>query len=105
MLTAIYEIKLQNYSLFQQVNLFAGGEVLGKNVYPVKVTVMQGDLPVSTHWPVRWVLIMLLVKKKTYFLSEWLNMMFTSNGKRDFVPRDQISYLLVVYCLLFLPIN
>ena len=50
MLTAISEIKLQNYSLFQQVNLFAGGEVLGKNVYPVKVTVMQGDLPVSTQY-------------------------------------------------------
>ena len=49
MLTAISEIKLQNYSLFQQVNLFAGGEVLGKKVYTVKVTVMQGELPVSTH--------------------------------------------------------
>ncbi|CAH3158493.1 unnamed protein product, partial [Porites lobata] len=30
------------------VNLLAGGEVLGKSVYPVKVTVMQGDLPIST---------------------------------------------------------
>ena len=48
MLTLIYEIKLQNYSLFHQVNLLAGGEVLGKSVYPVKVTVVQGDLPIST---------------------------------------------------------
>ena len=48
MLTAIYEMKLQNYSLFEKVNLLAGGEVLGKSVYPVKVTVMQGDLPIST---------------------------------------------------------
>ena len=48
MLTAIYEMKLGNYSLFQQVNLLAGGEVLRKSVYPVKVTVMQGDLPIST---------------------------------------------------------
>ena len=47
-MTLIYEMKLQNYSLFQQVNLFAGGKVLGKSVYPVKVTVMQGDLPIST---------------------------------------------------------
>ena len=48
MLTAIYEMKLQNYSLFEKVNLLVGGEVLGKSVYPVKVTVMQGDLPIST---------------------------------------------------------
>ena len=48
MLTAIYGMKLGNYSLFQQVNLLAGGEVLGKSVYPVKVTVTQGDLPIST---------------------------------------------------------
>ena len=48
MLTAIYEMKLQNYSLFEKVNLLAGGEVLGKSVYPVKVTVMQEDLPIST---------------------------------------------------------
>ena len=31
------------------------------------------------------------------------NITLTSNGKRDFVPRDQVSSLLVVYCLLFLP--
>ena len=31
-------MKLRNYSLFQQVNLLAGGKVLGKSVYPVKVT-------------------------------------------------------------------
>ena len=31
--------------------------------------------------------------------------MFTSNGKREFVPRDQVSRLLVVYCQLFLQIN
>ena len=48
MLTAIYEMKLRNYSLFQQVNLLAGGEVLGKSVYPLNVTVMKGDLPIST---------------------------------------------------------
>ena len=38
MLTLIYEMKLRKYSLFQQVNLLAGGKVLGKSVYPVKVT-------------------------------------------------------------------
>ena len=48
LLTAIYEMKFRNYSLFQQVNFLAGGEVLGKSVYPMKVTVMQGDLPIST---------------------------------------------------------
>ena len=48
MLTLIYEMKLRNYSLIQQVNLLAGGKVLGKSVYPVKVTVIQGDLPIST---------------------------------------------------------
>ena len=48
MLTLIYEMKLRNYSLIQQVNLLGGGKVLGKSVYPVKVTVIQGDLPIST---------------------------------------------------------
>ena len=28
--------------------------------------------------------------------------MFTPNGKREFVPRDQVFLLLVVYCLLLL---
>ena len=43
-----YEMKLLHCSLFQQVNLLAGGKVLGKSAYPVKVTVIQGDLPIST---------------------------------------------------------
>ena len=37
-----------------------------------------------------------------YLLIERLNITFTSNGKREFVPRDQVSPLLVVDCLLFL---
>ena len=32
------------------------------------------------------------------------NITFTSNGKPEFVPRDQVSPLLVVYCSLFLHI-
>ena len=31
-----------------------------------------------------------------------LRFMFTPNGKRKFVPRDQVFLLLVVYCLLLL---
>ncbi|XP_078381668.1 uncharacterized protein LOC144664428 isoform X3 [Oculina patagonica] len=31
------------------VKLLAGGEILGKGVYPVKVTVMEGDLPIITN--------------------------------------------------------
>jgi len=31
-----------------KVNLLAGGSVLGKGVYPVKATVIEGDLPIST---------------------------------------------------------
>ena len=31
-------------------------------------------------------------------LIEGLNITFTSNGKREFVPRDKVSPLLVVYC-------
>ena len=38
-------------------------------------------------------------------LSERLSITFTSNGKREFVPRDQVSPLLVVYCFLFQQIN
>ena len=30
---------------------------------------------------------------------------FTSNVKREFVPRDQLSSLLVIYCSLFLHLN
>ena len=30
---------------------------------------------------------------------------FTSNGKRECVPRDQVSSLHVVYCSLFLHLN
>ena len=37
--------------------------------------------------------------------SSRLSFTFTSNGKREFVPRDNGSPLLVVYCSLFLHIN
>ena len=43
-----------------------------------------------------------LCSKKTL---ERLSIKFTSNSKREFVPRDQLSPLLVVYCSLFLLIN
>ena len=33
---------------------------------------------------------------------ERLSVMFTTNGKREFGPRDQVSFSLVVYCSLFL---
>ena len=36
---------------------------------------------------------------------ERLSITFTSNGKREFLPRDQVSLLLVVCCLLFLQLN
>ena len=32
---------------------------------------------------------------------ERLSITFTSNGKREFVPRDQVYPLLVAYCSLF----
>ena len=31
------------------MKLLAGGEFLGNSVYPVKVTVMEGDLPINTN--------------------------------------------------------
>ena len=34
-----------------------------------------------------------------------LRFTFTPNGKREFAPRDQVSHLIVVYCLLLLPQN
>ena len=36
---------------------------------------------------------------------EWLSFTLASNEKRHFVPRDQVSHLLVVYCSLFLHTN
>ena len=38
-------------------------------------------------------------------IIERLSLTFTSNGKLEFVPRDQVSHLLVVYCSLFLLLN
>ena len=31
------------------MKLLAGGEILGKGVYPVKATVMEGNLPINTN--------------------------------------------------------
>ena len=31
-------------------------------------------------------------------LSERLSIAFSANGKREFVPRDQVFHVLVVYC-------
>ena len=38
-------------------------------------------------------------------IIERLRFMFTSNGKREFVPHDQVSPLIVVYCLVLLHRN
>ena len=38
-------------------------------------------------------------------IIERLRFMFTPNGKREFVPRDQVSPLIVVYCLVLLHRN
>ena len=38
-------------------------------------------------------------------LIERLSITFTSYNKREFVPRDQVSLLLVAYCSLFLHTN
>ena len=32
-----------------QVKLLAGGKIWGKGVYPVKVTLMEGDLPINAN--------------------------------------------------------
>jgi len=37
------------FAVFEQVKLLAGGEVFGEGVYPVKTTVMEGDLPINTN--------------------------------------------------------
>ena len=37
------------FVVFEQVKLLAGGEILGKGVYPVKTTVMEGNLPLNTN--------------------------------------------------------
>ena len=37
------------FAVFEQVKLLAGGEIVGKGVYPVKATVMEGDLPINTN--------------------------------------------------------
>ena len=37
-----------------------------------------------------------------FFILGRLRFTFTPNGKREFVPRDQVFFLIVVYCLLLL---
>jgi len=37
------------FAVFDQVKLLAGGEFLEKSVYPVKTTVMEGELPINTN--------------------------------------------------------
>ena len=46
-----------------------------------------------------------LLSGETVPTTERLSITFTLNGKREFVPRDQVSSLLVVYCSLFLHLN
>ena len=36
------------FSIFQQVKLLAGGKIFGKEVYPIKATVLEGGLPIKT---------------------------------------------------------
>ena len=52
-------------------------------------------------------LLLLTVVTGIYFFFQYrsLSFTFTSNSKHDFVPRDQVSPLLVVYCSLFLHTN
>ena len=45
------------------------------------------------------------VHKTSHKIIERLRFMFTPNGKREFVPRDQVSPLIVVYCLVLLHRN
>ncbi|KAL9965745.1 hypothetical protein ACROYT_G029587 [Oculina patagonica] len=42
------ELTANDDELHLTVKLLAGGEILGKSVYPVKTTVMDGDLPMNT---------------------------------------------------------
>ena len=37
---------------------------------------------------------------ETYLVTERLSIAFAANGKREFVPRDQVSLLLAIYCSL-----
>ena len=46
-----------------------------------------------------------LLSGETVPTTERLSITFTLNGKREFVPRDQVSSLLVVNCSLFLHLN
>ena len=51
------------------------------------------------------VLIKGLPEAEILVIIERLSITSTSNGKREFVPRDQVSPFLVAYCSLFLHIN
>lgn len=64
------------------MNLLAGAQILGEDVYPVKATVMEGDLPINRN------------ASGTYF-----NLVFSL--KRTFFTR-QTRLLFLTTCLILL---
>ena len=49
-----------------------------------------------------WCIFEVLNQTYDYSIVKRLRFTFTPNGKREFVPRDQVFPLIVVYCLLLL---
>ena len=76
---------------------------VSSNVVEELLEVSDPDLvwesTVKFRWGLPW---WILWSARPYHMSlERLSITFASNGKRKFVPRDQVSSLLVVYCSLF----
>ena len=78
------------------------GKLIARNVYLKHASWVWKPVPTILLPNVKLVVNFI---RSLICIIERLSITFTSNGKREFVPRDQVSPLLVVYCSLLLRIN
>ena len=77
---------------------------IGREINAMSAYVQQDDLFVGSL-TVREHLLFQVSKVNCILVLEGLRFTFTPNGKREFLPRDQVFPLIAVYCLLLLHKN
>ena len=79
-----------------------GKKILGKKDHPLSRVNFSDWAFICEKFFIPLPEITALKQRKRMLWLKRLITTFTSNGKREFVPRDQVSSLLAVYCSLFL---
>ena len=79
------------------------GKLTARNVYLKHASWVWKPVPTILLPNVK--LVVNFIRSLICIIERFKSFTFTSNGKREFVPRDQVSPLLVLYCSLFLHIN